>query len=304
MAVILLGIDALDWWLVDDSGADTLRLSTSSEIESFAYTFDDRPHTLDVWPSVATGNHPREHGVDADGEWDNRFVELGSRVVGSIESTIGTFPGVDQLESVAEETVGASWEAGTIDGLGVFEGDGREVQNWPGVKRNEMMFAARDILKTDIHDGSATKDEFTRRIKAEARGKFAWVKEMMQSDTVLVANQVHIADCAGHAFADDKERLYEMYHWIANQVEEIRSQMDATDTLLILSDHGMETEWKCEHRTPADHSWRPIVSSTEETVPQSVFDVREWVESRIPQYSRSSQRATVPEEQLEDLGYL
>jgi hypothetical protein len=303
MTLVVLGIDGLDHELIEDTDATALALETVAPLETFAYTLD-RPHTIDVWPTVATGVPPEEHGVSAHGEWDSDVVDFGARIVKTFEDVTGLdFPGHDQLEEAAEST-GAGWEPGTVDVPTVFDEPGRHVYNWPGVARNEFLLWAWSIIYEELYAEKITKPEFVDRMEAEAAAKFAWAERMIDTEFTLVATHVHAMDSFSHAFRDDREQLTRQYHWCADHVDRVRDALGPDDDLLIVSDHGMETEWLCEDFTPGDHSWRAVAASTTDSVPETVYDVRAWIEDHLAAYEQRGADLDLPEEQLRDLGYI
>jgi hypothetical protein len=139
---------------------------------------------------------------------------------------------------------------------------------------------------------------------AEDAAKFTWIERMLAFDTSVVATHIHGIDSFSHAFSDDRKKLAAEYTWYADQVESVMETMSSTDELLIVSDHGMETEWHAEEFTPADHSWRAVASSTLDTIPSHVLDVPAWVDENAHSYNSEQGSIDLPEEQLRDLGYI
>lgn len=303
MTLVILGIDGLDDFLIDDLGATQFRLTTSAQLETFAYSLN-RPHTVDVWPSMATGVLPDKHGVSMSGEWDNGIVEFGSKVINIVESLTGLgFPGRDQLEETAVE-MGANWEPGIVSVPTMFDKPGRYVYNWPGVRRNDFLLAAWEIIYDELYNDRIGEEEFRARMRAEDAAKFTWIKRMLSFDTSVIATHIHGVDSFSHAFCDNREKLATEYTWYAKRVETVLQAMCSTDELLIVSDHGMETKWYAEQFTPADHSWRAVASSTMDTIPSHVLDVPAWVDKNAHSYDPEQVSIELPEEQLRELGYI
>ncbi|WP_226038885.1 hypothetical protein [Natrinema sp. DC36] len=118
-----------------------------------------------------------------------------------------------------------------------------------------------------------------------------------------VGCHIHILDAAGHVYAKDEEKLSEFYHWVNTRVSDIQVLLREDDELLLLGDQEIETKF-LDDETPGQHSWRPHVASTDDTVPVDVVDVREWVESRLGDVAREGESMELPEEHLRDLGYI
>lgn len=305
MTLVVLGLDALDAALVEDFDIDTYRLSTYGEMESVAYMFDDRPHTGEVWPTVATGLHPRDHGITGAGEsnWSNPVVNFGSRLIEPLDLQMSTR---NKLGDIVEETTGASWELSTVSDPTFFDEPGRVVHNWPGVYRNEELHRVWEIIENGVRSGenNMPREVYERKVKGIAAEQFGWIREMLNHNLSLVASHIHVLDAFGHAFSDDRENLYRSYKWCQDRVEEILDSMDEEDEMLILSDHGMETTWTDGINEHGTHSWRAFSASTTESRPKDVHDVKSWVEANVEDVSAEESELNLPEDQLRRLGYI
>jgi hypothetical protein len=299
MTLVVLAIDALDPVHIAEFEADEFRLSTWGECETFAHMYD-KPHTSEVWPTVATGRHPSEHGVTAEetSQWDNWLVDFASQFTGWLSGSHRA-----TLGKIAKRLTGAEWELQEVEAATFLDGPGRVVHNWPGVRRGSELQRAWDVFRKANQNGMPVQ-EFDRQIRGIAAEQFGWVREMLNHDLNLVATHVHVIDAAGHVYRNDRDRYRDTYRWTADRLEEIRDEMSPDDDLLILSDHGIETSWVAEEADPGDHSWRAFSSSTLDTRPESVFEVREWVERVVDDETIDGDELDVPEEQLRDLGYI
>lgn len=301
MTLVVLGLDALDPVHVERSGTEAFQLSTWGECETFAHMYE-KPHTSEVWPTVATGLHPTEHGMTEDrtSRWDNQVVDFASQFTGRLS---GKHRAV--LGEIAQRITGADWELREVETPTFLDGQGRVVHNWPGVYRGEELQRAWGVFRRANQNDMSTQ-EFDRRIRGIAAEQFGWCREMLNHDLNLVATHIHVIDATGHVYRDDEERYYDAYRWTADRLAEVRSAMSPEDELLILSDHGIETSWlpgeqEQDHGT---HSWRAFSSSTLDTRPESVFEVKSWVEDHIDDATWEEDELDVPEEQLRDLGYI
>jgi len=305
MAIVILGLDALDAALVDDFDLSAYQLDTSGQMESVAYMFDDRPHTGEVWPTIATGLHPREHGITGGTEsrWSNPLVELGSRIIDPLNLEMSTR---NRLGDIVERFTGASWELAMVSEPTMFDGPDRVVHNWPGVYRNEELRRVWDIIENSIRsaDGGMPREVFERKVKGIAAEQFGWVREMLNHEVSLVATHVHVLDAFGHAYAEDRENLRSAYEWCGDHVTAIHEAMGEDDELVILSDHGMETSWTDGENAPGAHSWRAFSGTTFDSRPTDVHDVKDWVEARVQSVDATSSDLDLPEEELRQLGYI
>lgn len=300
MTVVVLAIDALDAELVEYFGVDAFRLGSSSAIETFAHS-KSQPYTPEVWATVATGVGPEEHGVTKSGtsEWDNSVLELGSRLTGHLPENVR-----GSLGKIVRDTTGERERLGSTDRETIFDGDARVVRNWPGVGDGRDLQYAWDLMNAVADD--MPKTEFERKLLGQTSEQFGWVREMLRHELSVVGTHVHALDAAGHAYNDDERALGEMYERVGEFVAGIRSQLAAEDELLLLSDHGMYTTFleSDRNKSPGSHSWRAYSSGTTPDVPQSVYDVYEWVNRHASAQTVDRESIEMPVDQLRELGYM
>jgi hypothetical protein len=186
----------------------------------------------------------------------------------------------------------------------MFEGNGRIVHNWPGVHNGEELKRAWNLMWRE----GQTDAEFQRDVLGLAAEQFGWAREMLNHDVSVASVHVHLLDAAGHAYCDDREQLEKTYERAGEFVREIRDELGENDDLLILSDHGMVVDWYSDEDdrggNPGNHSWRAFASSTRDTVPETVFEVFDWVNRNASTVNERSGRLDIDEERLRDLGYI
>lgn len=301
MTIIVLALDALDAGLVEHFDIDDLRLESNTTMETFAH-MQDEPYTPEVWATIATGEHPRVHGVTDEGvsRWDNPFVNFASRFTGRMPLPVRI-----KLGAIAREKTGAEYAVGETDMPTIFDADGRVVHNWPGVANGDELAAVWHVM---FDEPDHTDADFERKMYGTAAGKLAWAEEMLRHNVTLAGVHVHVLDALGHAYADDEEKLRIAYDWVAEWVDRIHTALGEDDDLVLLSDHGMVTTFYSAEgdrgQDPAVHSWRAYAASTFDTVPESVFDVRGWLEPKIERYVDESEVLELPKDQLRQLGYI
>lgn len=301
MTVVVLALDALDAGLVEHFDLDALKLETHNQVETFSH-MQDEPYTPEVWATIATGEHPEEHGVTDEGtsSWDNPFVNFASRFTGHLPLPLRI-----KLGAIARDTTGAEYAVGETDIPTIFDAEGRVVHNWPGVENGEELASVWHIM---FDEPDHTDADFERKMYGKGAGKFAWAEEMLRHNVSLAGVHIHVLDALGHAYADDEEKLREAYEWADDWVGRIRDELGEEDELVVLSDHGMVTTFYSAEgdrgQDPAVHSWRAYAASTFDSVPETVFDVEEWLEPRIGEFSDESEELEMPEEQLRQLGYI
>lgn len=298
MTLVVVALDAADLHLVEQYGCDNISLNESTRMETLAHRLD-YPHTSEVWPSIATGLHPSEHGI-GDGYWDNSLLTVLSRaahrldVSESIRGKIG-----DVIKSKTDQ----EWHLDEVDDPTFLDGEYRAVHNWPGVHRNESIRYIWDLFQ-QLKDGDISDATFTREAYSEAASKFGWVREAVGHETELVATHIHLLDVFGHLYPEDEERYGEIYTDVDRMIGDVRDVLNPEDELLVLSDHGIETSWIPEDEDPGRHSWRALAATTLDSPPTHVLAVKEWVEGHLETVETDDGDIDIPEEQLRELGYI
>jgi hypothetical protein len=300
MTLVVLGIDALEPELVDYWDLDHIPLAGYGEMETYAYT-KERPLTPEVWPIIATGLGPDEHGVTKanTSEWDNAAVDFASKFTWFL-----SFRMRGLLGDIASKTLGADHTIPETDAAGIFTGRDRLVHNWPGVENSEWL---RKVWATaNPGENDTSKDEFDRSVYGIAAQQFAWATEMLAHPATVIGVHVHLLDMGGHIYSENENRLQNMYEWTDEWVGDILAAMDDGDEMLILSDHGIVTPWSHEGDTEyGEHSWRAFSSSTTGDRPQDIYDVEQWVERVVTRFEyEAGEEVEIPREQLKQLGYI
>ena len=119
---------------------------------------------------------------------------------------------------------------------------------------------------------------------------------------------IHLLVTMGHAYCNERDRLEESYMRADEFVTDIEASLSSHDELLLLSDHGMTVDFYSDEKEYpgglGSHSWRAYAASTTDTVPNSILDVKSWVDEHAPRVSESKEQLDIDEEQLRDLGYI
>jgi predicted AlkP superfamily pyrophosphatase or phosphodiesterase len=302
MTLTVLAIDALDHQLLDLFDSEVVRLNSDAPLEMFTYSLD-APHTMEVWPTIATGTHPRTHGISRETKstWNNPLVEAGATAIRKMPKPVQT-----HLGDIADSTLGTSWELNETDTPSFLDGKNREVHNWPGVVNTHVLKNRWDTLETAAINLESPRSTFDRDVLATGNSKLMWAQEMLQHDADLVEVHVHAIDLAGHAYGTHESHYEQFYEWLDERVRQVVEAMDATDDLVILSDHGMGVSSVDGQESAGEHSMRAFVSTTiDGSLPDTVFDVKSWIEPHISSFHPTDGASvTVPEERLQRLGYI
>jgi predicted AlkP superfamily pyrophosphatase or phosphodiesterase len=303
MTLVILGLDALDHALVEYFDMDEYMLERYGELKTFA-NMKEVPYTPEVWASVATGLRPKSHGVTDAGtsEWSSPTLDFFSNFTGHLPVHVR-----GRLGDFIRSYTNAEYELRPTNQPTIFDGDGRVVHTWPGAGPTKDLIKLWDLLSPDEEE--QTRGEFERVIFEAGVQQIAWAKEMLNHNVVLAGVHVHTLDICGHAYGMEKENYRRIYRRVGEWVEEVRSALGNDDELLVVSDHGMETSF-CRPEPgagmPREHSFRAFVSSTiDDELPETVFDVKDWVEDHVEAYQEASEEdLDLPMDTLRDLGYI
>lgn len=293
MTVAVVALDAADHRLVTGWDCEWMQLDNCASLETFAHTHD-QPHTLEVWPTVATGKHPEDHGITpdmkSDTEWDSSLVDTASTVAERVlPSTWRTKLG----GHLVDRGVNVEHSRPTTDSTSPFD----SVYMWPGLTPATHLGRAWDLLDQS-KDDAITSTEFEHELFALAHDEINWVA----SQSGLVGVHCHVLDAAGHAYCCQEERLRHYYERTNYLLGSLRT---CVDDLVIVSDHGMNVAWLGDS-DPGTHSWHATVATTlDSELPETVMGFAEWLAGvDTSEESGHTDGFDTNREQLKDLGYL
>lgn len=293
--IAVLALDAADYRLAKRWNCQNILLNADDSFETYANA-RDYPHTLEVWTTVATGLPPEEHSVSGDvQEWKNPLLRAASTVT-------QYFP-QDYRRALGRpfRRRGEDQSFTRANGNHVFD----TVFTWPGITPAQHLDEAwtwTDLARQDELSAS----ELRENIRTNTGQEFGWLVAKVQGDHRVVGVHSHALDVAGHVYAKRPEKLRETYEWVDTQLGWVREQIDQ---LIILSDHGMQTT-ATDDADPGEHSWEALAATQgiAAPLPDSVYDVREWLEQQRSQEGRERAAESVgmdtTRETLADLGYI
>ena len=293
--ICVLALDAADYELLQRLNCDNILQENHGPLEVYAHGYDV-PQTTEIWPTVATGVSPEEHGLSKDvREWENPLLNrssvLTSVLPAGIRSTLGQIV----------QAIGASRSVQSTD---VDDHAFDELFGWPGLTDATHLREAWEWC-SEAEEGNLTIGELDRRLRTNTGQEFGWLASMSRSDASVIGVHSHVLDVAGHVYADEPDRLRFVYEWVDNLLGWLRGYVDQ---LVILSDHGMQNSF-CSDEELGNHSWRAMVSTQglSGPLPESVYDVRSWLEARAEkseQHNNTNIDVGSAREHLADLGYL
>lgn len=293
--IAVLALDAADYTLLKKWDCQNILQDNHAPLESYAYTNENYPMTMDIWPSVATGRHARNLDATATPDWESPFLRAGSKVASVLPTDLRVRLGALFKDSSTEHNFLV------VNCSHVFETGA--VYGWPGVVETPDNLREAWTLSNDVVTGSVSEPDFEQRLVSNFGEELGWLEATASTNTPIAGVHSHILDAAGHAFGERPAELCRYYKRADEMVGRLKQNVDH---LVILSDHGMQTSAVGDD-DPGLHSWRSMVSTSWGTeLPESVLDVRGWLEARMPEYHGQKPEMTLDttEDQLKSLGYI
>ncbi|WP_101297448.1 alkaline phosphatase family protein [Halegenticoccus soli] len=295
--IAVVALDATDVRLARRWDCENLLLDEHRRLETYSHSLSF-PRTVEVWPTVATGLGPEEHGIAGDGnEWENPLLRAASAVTRhlprEVRATLGRpFQRAGERRSIARTDADHVFEAGAV-------------RYWPGIADATHLVESWRLMSFAT-GGDITERELQRELRGLTGEEFGWLAVAAEWDVPVVGVHSHVLDTAGHVYANREDDLREAYEWVDGQVGRLRERIDR---LVILSDHGMGVSFLGDD-DPGTHSFDAIVAAqgVDGPLPESVYDVRDWLERRTTRpaaaESDAAARSDTPVEHLRDLGYV
>lgn len=325
MTVVVFGIDALDPELVDPEEHPNLTLESHDRIETISSSAGE-PSTHELWPTIITGVSPEDHGLQLeDGvAWDTSILNAGS-VIGNIllPDPVRTRIGAWILNNTAQDTfrVKTSYYKNN-DIETVFDSRTATAIGIPNYVTNSGSEDREHQLRRDLGDlfernpefksghRSSDPETFYERCMEMVMIRIARMRRALRSDQYeLVFGYTSGLDLIGHIAFERPEMQKAAYAELDRFVSELLADLDDDDTLLLVSDHGLQG---------GVHTHEAMVASTEPDAIEpitSVQTVRDGIEHALQtgdhepgdhQLERESEKfqSDRVEQQLEDLGYM
>jgi len=334
MTLVVLGIDALDPDLVDESGHPNLVLDSFDAIETISSSAGE-PSTHELWPTIVTGLRPEEHGLTLEDDgvaWGNPVLAFGSRVADyvlpdSLQTAIGawllTNTGADAFRTPATyyaengiETVFDGRDAKPI-GVPNYVTDPDSEDREHTLRKNMGELFERDPEATGGHR-SADPRAFYEQCMEMAMVRIALTRRALRSrEYELVFGYTSGLDLVGHVAYQSPGMQAAAYEEVDDFVSELRGDLSTDDELVLVSDHGLQE---------GVHTDEAMVAATDPAFVDrvdSVLDVRAAIDAELgdgdhvpaprefegaegdePGVEGDEAGAEAVREQLEDLGYM
>ena len=324
MTVVVFGIDALDPELVDEQTHPNLTLDHHAPIETLVSTTGE-PSTHELWPTIITGLHPSEHGLQLDDgvAWQNPLLKHGSTVADyvmpqSLQSRIGAWLLNNTSEDAFREPATYYRENGLSTVFDGYESKAIGVPNYVTnpeeedrehtLRRNMGELFERDMEAKGGHTSDDPVD-FYELCAEMAMVRTALLRRALRSkEYELVFGYTSGLDLIGHVSYDLPALQDHAYEEFDDFVADVCRDLGPDDELLLISDHGLQD---------GVHTEKAMVASTSASIVESiesVQDVRGAIEDELGARDHNPEKPTYEgdgpgdseevREQLEDLGYM
>lgn len=297
--LVILGVDAADYELAKKWKCENLLLAHNGSLKTENHSLDV-PATLEVWPTIATGLAPEDHGIVLNNTgWDSR------RGLMTIVKIANLFPEpvTNRLRLAKEVFIDENKGKQYTNAPHIFD-EGRVI-NWPGVTPCHLWTEEGEWF-TQLDNGEISAEEFYIRSLGNTGRIIGWLASMDQMDIPIIGAHIHTLDHMGHIYAKRPEKLRESYTQVDNLIGILRENVER---LVIISDHGMQTMEIESDSEYGVHSFRAMVSSSfTDDLPHSITSVKPWIEKHVSIQTHSAANSSTAidasKEHLRDLGYL
>lgn len=327
MTTVVLGWDGLDHELLADYNLQSSFGERVRPIDTLVNDELDKPHTWELWPSIITGERPASHGIHADeyieSNWQNPLLGLAARLSTPIPDAIrwrvgrwlrgrGAEMGFETAAYYRERGISTVFDDVDSFALAVpnyrSEADARfGIDHDRGAALAEYMETETDNDGQTRRTPAADPDTFAGQIEADAAEKIALTRSAIARNNDLVFVWLAFLDTAGHVaptVQDSDEWMRDAYEVAAEYTRFINNQLDDDDSLICVSDHGLQdgahTETACIGSSPAaaiddvDHVLDVAPMLQAQTIAESATD---------PGHERSGEDDEV-HQRLQNLGYV
>jgi len=335
---VVLGWDGLDFEVATEFGLVELFGDHTKKIDTIDNPELGKPHTMELWPSIITGLTPQEHGLqwsasDDRADWKDPRIDRLSRVaegmipkrlrtrIGRVLLNAGSELGYTEAEEYGESGIETMFDGRVALPIAIpnyrtaldLRLDVETNREW---ELGEYLNLERDDDGEIHHEPEIPLSELELRLGIEAYTKLGLIHTSVHREYDVIFVWFSFLDTVGHLspVADPgwQERGYRI---AARETRQIGELLEPEDTLVCVSDHGLQGGSHTHHAFLGASDKRVVAGI------ESVIDVREGIDRVTPSSGerdgypdlrppyRSAEegtRRTADEvrSQLEDLGYM
>jgi len=327
MTLVVFGVDALDYELLDENRHPNLALDACHPIDTIVSEAGS-PSTHELWPTIITGLSPDEHGLQLnDGvAWESPLLAYGSQIADYfLPSTLQTRVGAWLLNNTSQDAFRTPATYYEQRGIGtIFDGrealpigvpnyvvDPNDTDREHELRREMGELFERDPKAATGHT-SADPAAFYERCLEMTMIRIARVRRALRGRQYeLVFGYTSGLDLVGHIAHDEPELQIRAYDELNEFVRELRDDLGPEDELVLVSDHGLQD---------GIHTEMAMIAATSSSLVEEVdhvLDVRDALEAELregahapadrPERRRGTtapDRSQEVRDHLDDLGYL
>lgn len=327
MTVVVLGLDALDSDLVDSVDHPNLTLDAHTPIETVLSSATDEPSTHELWPTIITGRHPDEHGLQLESgiSWENPIIDLGSTLATTVlPKNVRSILGAWLLNNTDEVPFRTPVSYYSQNGLStLFDNISAKTIGIPNYvvnpdlndREHELRGNLGDLFQHDPTEetkhkhSSSNPREFYQLCLEMSMIRIARTRRAVrQKEYELIFGYTSGLDLVGHIAYENPALQMRAYEEMDEFVGELRKDLRADDELVLISDHGLQD---------GVHTNEAMVASTDAKIVEridSVLDFRRVIEDELADGTHRPQSDALDikdsiesddvQQQLKDLGYM
>ena len=282
MTVVVFGIDALDPEIVSSSDYPNLSLNSYKRIDTIISEAGE-PSTHELWPTIITGLAPEDHGLKLNEgvAWENPLLRWGSDIAdyllpAELQTRLGAWllnrTKADAFRTPATyysenglQTVFDGREATTI-GIPNYVVNPNDEDREHQLRRSmgELFERAPEAQGGHV---SANPAEFYEQCMEMVMVRTARIRRALRSRQYeLVFGYTSGLDLIGHVAYDLPELQRNAYSETDEFVGEVRGDLESDDTLVLISDHGLQDGL---------HTDEAMIASTDASLVEEVDSVRD-----------------------------
>ncbi|PTD94218.1 hypothetical protein C9439_03995 [archaeon SCG-AAA382B04] len=290
--IIVVGIDALEYDLVNKWRLENLLLENNKKIST---PEDIYLHTKILWPTIITGKHPRDHGIQEGdiGSWENTILEKSSNILDKIlpES-------IKRFLSIFLRKIGFEHSSRDKDYYKeknietIFSGLRTKAIDVPQYNETGISDEIKNKMDRSFSDFNEA-EKFINKCKEEFEIKSKELINSLNEPIDLVMCYFYSLDGLQHVFHSDEEFLKEWYKKFDELIGTIKEEASDEDEIIVVSDHGIKNG---KHTDYAFFS-----SYKEELKVESILDVKKEIQE-ITKKNRKNHEEI--KEELNNLGYI
>ncbi len=256
MRILILGVDALDYDLVEEWNLKNLKQLEYGKVIVPITKATDEPATEIVWPCFITGKEPKEMGFESAVLYRQPYKWFNDHILSIIPSKYDDVHPENIIEQKNTKRVLLDLMSNILTKIGIFYHPSKSDIKSPTIFDNNSLKTAHFHIPVYDKDPfppyrKQIVDVIMKKIPAsefivECKKSFSErVEELNQyleknKDWNLVMMYWFCLDAIQHAFFNNKLKIMDFYLIFNEYVGSLKSNLSKDVLLLIISDHGQK----------------------------------------------------------------